>query len=83
MANTIVQSATDILASVANQNWGLNSQTITFNTDGTINTITDTITGVVYTFAYNANKSINTITDGDNTWTFGYTNGTITSITRT
>jgi len=81
MANTVVASAEDILAVKTNQNFGLNSQVYAYNTNGTLNTITDSTTSVVYTFAYKTDGTLNTIADGSNTWTLVYTSDIITGIT--
>jgi len=73
-----------IMADKLNQCFGLNSMTLAYNADGTIHTITDSVTGTVYTLSYNADETINTISDTDNTWTLSYnTDGTISGVTKT
>jgi len=61
------------------------SISITYNADGTINTITDNMYGITATFTYDASKNISTITESyagtTRTYTFTYTSGQITSIT--
>lgn len=52
--------------------------TITYNANGTVNTIAEI--GTTYTLAYNANGTINTISDGTTTRTCAYTNGNLTSV---
>lgn len=60
----------------------LDTATITYNEDGSINTLTDTDTGTVYTFTYTSDGNVNTISDTSFTWTFAYTNGLLSGITK-
>ena len=83
MADSVIAIGDQLTAAKLNQLFGMNSAAFTYNTDGTVNTITDSTTGVVYTFAYNTDGSVNTVSDASNTWTMAYnSNGDITSITR-
>ena len=80
---SFIELAEDILSPKLNQLFGLNTTSILYNADGTVHTVTDSVTGVVYTFSYNTDGSLNTVTDGDNTWTMGYTGENLTSVTKT
>lgn len=61
---------------------GFLKATFTWNTDGTINTATDTLAGITYTFSYNSDGTWKSYTDGTNTWTFEYdASGNIISVT--
>lgn len=62
---------------------GLNNVTYTYNSDDSVDTITDEDSGTVYTFAYNSNGDVESITDGTSTWTLTYTNGLVTSVVLT
>ncbi|MBY7923704.1 prophage tail fiber N-terminal domain-containing protein [Vibrio fluvialis] len=55
------------------------SQSITYNVDGTINTVTDN--GVVTTFSYNPDGTINTTSTPTHVSTYAYTSGVLDSIT--
>lgn len=75
---------TDILASEMNINFGLGSQTLTYDTDNRLSTVTDTTSGQVLTFSYNDDDDVTSITDGVNTWTFAYnSDGDVTGVTLT
>jgi len=59
---------TELLATLLNALGGLNDTTITYNGDGTVNTVTDNETGAVLTLTYSVGE-VASVTDGVNTWT--------------
>jgi len=63
---------------------GFNNADITYNNDDQPTTITDPVTGVVYTLTYDSEGRLFTASDGTNTYTITY-NGddSITSIVKT
>lgn len=63
---------------------GFNNANITYNSDDQPITITDPVTGVVYTLTYDSEGRLATASDGTNTYTITY-NGddSITSIIKT
>lgn len=75
---------TDILASEVNINFGLGSQTLAYDSDGRLSTVTDDTSAEVLTFSYNEDDDVTSITDGVNTWTFTYNDdGDVTAVTLT
>jgi YD repeat-containing protein len=58
--------------------------TITYNSDDTVATITNSDASVTWTFTYNSQGAVSTITDGTNTWTFTYdSSNRVTAIAKT
>lgn len=51
---------------------GFNNFTVAYNSDGTVDTITNDDSEIVYTFVYNVYGNVDTIEDGTNTWTMTY-----------
>ena len=60
-----------VLASKPNMLSGTNNAVIAYNTDGTVNTYTDSVTSFTITFTYTSGK-ITSYTDGTNTFTLTY-----------
>lgn len=58
---------TELLAVLLNGLGGLNSVTVAYNGDGSVNTITDNESGVVTTLAYSMGQIVSA-SDGVNTW---------------
>jgi YD repeat-containing protein len=64
-----------------NQMAGENPSTITYDSQGRVNTVTDDITGVITTISYDNQGRVASYTDGTNTWTPTYdSQGNITNI---
>ena len=81
IANTALP-ATDL-----NNNFNLlfdNNVTLTYNADGTVNTVTNTDQTITYTLTW-ANGRLVSFTDGTNTWTATYdvNSGNYTGLIRT
>ena len=72
MSQTLFAIGDKLLKDKFHQVLGLNPITITYNTDGTVNTVTDGETGVVYTLSYDSQQKVSSIADADNTWTLSY-----------
>lgn len=53
---------------------------ITYNTDGSINTVEHVDYGVTYTLTYSATGLVSSVTDGVDAWHFTYTSGNLTKI---
>ena len=69
-----------VLASKLNMLAGTNNAVLAYNSDGTVNTITDSATAVVITFTYVSGR-ISSYSDGTNTFTLTYdTTDTITNL---
>lgn len=63
---------------------GFNNANITYNIDDQVSTITDPVTGVVFTLTYDADGRVATVNDGTNTYTLTYnSDDKITNIVKT
>lgn len=57
------------------------SETITYNSNGTVATVVDVANGVTYTFTWKGTK-LTSYTDGTNTFTLTYSGNKVTNITK-